>query len=146
MRNIQKPMFLFGISCLLMGLLVAPFTFFFIRALDPVEIATFQAGEEFQVAGRASYTTYRTSDETTSCQEQDGKDIELFQERDPDIAFTSDDFLLRVNVICNSEITAFEETSPTALRLTSGLFIASPVFIGAGIWFIRRNKKAKDSN
>lgn len=146
MKNRQKTMFLFGISCLLMGLLVAPFAFFFIRSLEPVEVATFQADEEFQVAGRANYTTYRTSDETISCQEQDGKNIELFQERDSDIAFTSDDFLLPANVSCSSEITAFEETSPTASRLTSGLLMASPVFIGVGVWIIWRTRKSKHSN
>lgn len=146
MKNMQKTVSLFGISCLLMGLIVAPFAFFYIRSLEPVEIATFQAGEEFQVAGAASYTTYRTSDKMISCQEQDGKDIDVFQERDPDIAFTSDDFLLPANVICSSEITAFEETSPTALRMTSGLFIASPLFIGVGVWLIRKNRKSKHSN
>lgn len=146
MKNKQKTMFLFGVSCLLMGLLVTPYAFFFIRSLEPVEVATFQAGEEFQVAGKANYTTYRTTDKTISCQEQGGQNIELFQERDSDIAFTSEDFLLRVSVSCSSEITAFEETSPTALRLTSGLLIASPVFIGTGVWMIRRNKKFKQSN
>ncbi|WP_133243503.1 hypothetical protein [Pueribacillus theae] len=144
-EQMQKTVFLFGIGCLLMGLLVAPYAFFYIRSIEPTEIATFQADEEFQTAGTANYTTYRTADETISCRDQDGKERALFQERAQDIAFTNKDFLLPRKITCSSEITAFEETSPTALHLTSGLFIASPVFIGVGVWLITRNKKSKPS-
>lgn len=146
MKNMKKTVSLFGISCLLMGIIVAPFAFFFTRSLESVEVATFSADETFQTADKANYTTYQTSNETISCQDQDGNDIDLFQGHDSNIAFTSDDFIHRVHVTCNADITAFEETSPRALHLTSGLFLASPILIGIGIWTNRQNRKFVDSN
>ncbi|WP_130859944.1 hypothetical protein [Gracilibacillus phocaeensis] len=64
------------------------------------------------------YITYRISDTSTSCQNEDGEDVALFQESDSDIAFTSGNFSFRTSVVCSSDITTFKEYLPTAMLLT----------------------------
>ncbi|GAB2568802.1 hypothetical protein [Gracilibacillus alcaliphilus] len=141
MKNIKKAAFLFGVSCILMGLIVAPFAFFYVRSGDPVELDRFQAGEEFRIGDRANYVTYRTNDLSISCYNQEGIEITLFQEEESDIVFTSQSFPQRV--VCNAEITAYSQPSPQSLRFTSGLLIAAPLFVGVGVWIIRKNRKPK---